>query len=411
LEKISTDILILGAGPAGATAALFLAKAGIRSTLVDKAVFPRDKICGDALSGKTVEVLRRLDPQLVMDIASKPTAVGSFGVNFVAPNGKSLKVPFKKDYHEMKIAPGFVEKRVDFDNWLFQMAKASSLVKTYEGMNLRKFTKTAEGYEAESQTGQLFQAKLILVCDGNNSQFAKEIASQKLPLDEQCYGLRAYYDGVSGLDEANFIELHFIKDVLPGYFWIFPMADGGANVGLGIRSDVLSKRKLSLPKLLDQIIAQDPKLQERFKQAKLQGGVKLCSLPLGSRKRPLSGDHYMLLGDAGALIDPFTGEGIGNAMMSGQYAAEQAAACLQQSRFDAAFLKQYDERLYQRLWSELSLSRRMQQLVNYPFLFNFVVNKASKNKKLQELISCMFEDLDLRAELKKPSFYFQLFFK
>jgi flavin-dependent dehydrogenase len=122
-------------------------------------------------------------------------------------------------------------------------------------------------------------------------------------------------------------------------------------------------------------------------------------------------DDFMLLGDAGALIDPFTGEGIGNAMMSGQYAAEQAALCLQEARFDAAFLKQYDERLYQRLWSELSLSRRMQQLVNYPFLFNFVVNKASKNKKLQELISCMFEDLDLRAELKKPSFYFQLFFK
>ena len=118
----------------------------------------------------------------------------------------------------------------------------------------------------------------------------------------------------------------------------------------------------------------------------------------------------MLCGDAAMLIDPFTGEGIGNAMFSGLYAANQVELCLQQNNFSASFMKQYDDELYHRLWSELLLSYRMQQLVNFPSLFNFVVRKANSNKLLSETISCMFEDLDMRARLKDPMFYFKLLF-
>ena len=118
----------------------------------------------------------------------------------------------------------------------------------------------------------------------------------------------------------------------------------------------------------------------------------------------------MLCGDAAMLIDPFTGEGIGNAMFSGLYAANQIEKCLQQNNFSASFMRQYDEALYKRLWSELLLSYRMQQLVNFPSLFNFVVRKANSNKLLSETISCMFEDLDMRARLKNPMFYFKLLF-
>jgi flavin-dependent dehydrogenase len=122
----------------------------------------------------------------------------------------------------------------------------------------------------------------------------------------------------------------------------------------------------------------------------------------------LSGDGFILTGDAGSLIDPFTGEGIGNALYSGMMAAEWIQKSLASNRLDASFLIQYDEAFYERQWDELKLSHTMQKLCKYPWLFNFVVNKAHKNKALRETISCMFEDLDLRAKLRNPLFYFKL---
>ena len=251
---------------------------------------------------------------------------------------------------------------------------------------------------------------MVIACDGAHSSFTKNIAGLKTESEHNCHGLRAYYKGVKGLDADNFIELHFIKDILPGYFWIFPLPNGEANVGIGMRADKMTEKGINLKKSFEQVIASNASIAARFKDAELVDDIKLYGLPLGSKKRPLSGDNYMLCGDAAMLIDPFTGEGIGNAMMSGMHAANQAALCIQQNNYSAAFMQQYDTTLYKRLWSELNLSYRMQQLVNYPSLFNFVVRKANSNKLLRETISCMFEDIDMRAKLKSPTFYFKLLF-
>ena len=118
----------------------------------------------------------------------------------------------------------------------------------------------------------------------------------------------------------------------------------------------------------------------------------------------------MLTGDAASLIDPFTGEGIGNAMMSGMLAAKIGAEAIHSNDFSKAFLGKYDVAVYSRLWQELNLSRKMQSLVKFPWLFNLVVRKAKTNKELSEMISCMFEDLDLRDKLQQPGFYFRLIF-
>jgi flavin-dependent dehydrogenase len=155
-------------------------------------------------------------------------------------------------------------------------------------------------------------------------------------------------------------------------------------------------------------IANNPSIKDRFKNARLVSKVQGWGLPLGSKKRPLSGNRFLLVGDAGSLIDPFTGEGIGNAMYSGMMAANHIAEAVKLQRFDEAFLKIYDEAFYDRQWDELKLSHTMQKLCKYPWLFNFVVNKAHKNKTLRETISCMFEDLDLRAKLRNPLFYIKL---
>jgi flavin-dependent dehydrogenase len=158
------------------------------------------------------------------------------------------------------------------------------------------------------------------------------------------------------------------------------------------------------------VISENPTIKERFKNAVPEGKIQGWGLPLGSKKRTLSGNGYMVTGDAGSMIDPFTGEGISNAMYCGMTAALVAKDALEAKRFDSAFLKQYDEKIYKRLWSELQLSHTMQKLCKYPWLFNFVINKAEKNRTFRETISCMFDDLDLRAKFRQPSFYFKLLF-
>lgn len=402
------QICIIGAGPGGLSTAMFLVKAGVPCTVIEKATFPRDKICGDALSGKVVQTLKRIDPAILDRLHLSDTHIGSWGVTFVAPNGKSLRLPFKKDMDLSAQAPGYIAKRIHFDDLLYQEASKYPEIEILTGSGVKSFERLGQQWQLTLDNGEQITADLVVAADGAQSRFARMVGDIQKDPQHYCAGIRAYYKGVKGLDQQNFIELHFIKDLLPGYFWIFPLPNGDANVGLGIRSDVISKKKLDLKAMLQKLVATDPRLKDRFADAVLDGPVMGYGLPLGSKKRKISGDGYILIGDAASLIDPFTGEGIGNAMISGQKAAEVIVEAVKADRFDAAYLQRYDVAVYKRMWNELSLSHKMQQLVNYPWLFNLVVNKANKSATLQDTISCMFEDLEVRDRLKQPGFYLNL---
>ncbi len=406
-----TEICIIGAGPSGAMTAMRLAKLGIPSILVDKAIFPRDKICGDALSGKVVEVFRKLDPKLVDRFSTHPGQLGSWGVNFVAPNSNNLRVPFKKEFSKEEQAPGFISKRIDFDSFLVDECRKYKQISLIEGVRLDQFNREGDRWLLSEEAGAVeIEARLVIAADGAHSRFARVYGGMKVEPKHYCAGVRTYFKGVGKMDADNFIELHFLKDLLPGYFWIFPLPGGYANVGVGMRSDVVSNGKVNLKKRLQEVIRDYPQLEERFRNAEMVDDIRGFGLPLGSKKRPISGDGFLLIGDAASLIDPFTGEGIGNALYSGYFAAEHARTALLSGDFSGKSLSAYDQQVYDRLWDELKLGRRMQQLLRFPWLFNFVVNKARKNKVLSEMISCMFEDIDLRDHLRKPSFYFKLLF-
>jgi flavin-dependent dehydrogenase len=222
-------------------------------------------------------------------------------------------------------------------------------------------------------------------------------------------GLRAYYKGITGLHPENFIELHFLPEMLPGYLWIFPLPNGMANVGVGILSEVVRKKKINLREQMLAAIKNNPKIAPRFANAELVDKIQGWGLPLAMQQQPLSGEGFLLTGDAASLIDPFSGEGIGNAMYSGMLAAEAIKKATEQSNYSAVFLKEnYDNVVYKRLGGEFKISATLQRLCKYPWLFNYVVNKAYKSPSLRNTISCMFTNMDLRSQLGKPSFYFKI---
>lgn len=407
---ITTSVCIIGAGPGGATAALQLDRLGIPCVVVDRAVFPRDKVCGDGLSGKVITALEKIDPAVAERLRQLVEKENSWGVTFVSPGRQSMDVPYKPNYNKQEDSPiGFVCKRIHFDNFMVDELKRSPNVRLYEGVSIDKYAEVADGYVLSGNAGDFtVKAQLVIVANGAHSSFTRDVAGIRMEPKYYAAGIRAYYKGVTGMHTDSFIELHFLKNLLPGYLWIFPLPNGEANVGMDMLSDAVRDRKINLKTLLTDTLKNDPIFAERFKHAKMVSSLDGYGLPLGSKKRRLSGNRYMLVGDAAFIIDPFTGEGIGNALYCGAIAGKQAAACLSANDFSADTLLAYDESVYRVLGPELRLSYKLQQLVKYPRLFNWLMKMGMKNKQLRDVISSMFYEVDLRKKLTRPSFYFKL---
>jgi len=414
---MQTPVVIIGCGPAGAGASLYLSKAGIHHIILEKDTFPRDKICGDACSGKTAFVLRKANPAFLDEIFSDANRfMPSFGVTFAAPNGKSIDIPFALDKMVEGRPPGFTTPRLQFDNFLFEKLK-SPFATILQGITIKDLQQDDAGFHITYQdksdglaaTDKTIKAQLLIGADGDKGMSRKKLLQDNLVTKTSAIGLRAYYDGVTGMHEKNYIELHFLNEVLPGYFWIFPLPNGQANIGIGMESEVVRKKKINLRALMLKAINENPNIKHRFANATLTDKIYGWGLPMGVEKTQVSGHRFMVIGDAASLIDPFTGEGIGNALFSGMLAAEAIEKAFALNQFDAAFFQEnYGDVLFRRIGAELKLSYTMQKLVRFPWLFNLVVNKANKSPSLQKTISSMFADLDMRALLRKPSFYWNI---
>lgn len=411
---IQADVCIVGAGPGGAATALKLSYLGIPSILIDKATFPRDKVCGDAISGKVTTLMSRLDPEMLKRFNENAEPIDVWGIRFVAPNLKELDIPFKPNYiKEEKSAPGYVSKRMDFDNFLIEEVKRKENITFYESTEVTTIKRSERGYQVSTKGNNVLEvdSKLLIVANGAYSSFSRKQAGLQKDPKHYAAAVRAYYKNVKGLSKDNFIELHFIKAITPGYFWIFPLPNGEVNVGLGMRSDILAKRKVNLKKSFKEVVEEHPMFKERFKDAEALTKLEGYGLPLGSKRRVISGDHFMLVGDAGHLVDPLTGEGIGNAFYSGFIAAEQVQKCLEVENYSAEFLTAYDVRVSRVLGSEMRLSYRLQKMLMYPKVVNLIANIIASNKKIINVISGMYNDFDLREQLVKPIFWVKMWFK
>lgn len=411
------DVIVVGGGPGGATATAFMAEAGLDVLLLEKDAFPRDKVCGDAISGKSVDVLRRLG---VVDEVLATEQVGSWGVTFGGPYGDEVAIPFTEELGR-RVPPGFVCTRETFDNVLFERAARSS-ADVWEQASVTGLlrangeddgpvtgVKVKRKIDGRKSTIEEIAAPLVVGADGAYSAVARELGMDQLDEGHYCAGLRSYWQGVTGFHEHNHVELHFVDEAIPGYFWIFPLPDGRANVGIGMLSRVIKQNDIDLKGLLRQCI-EHPRFEERFAQAEQIGSIKGWGLPLGSQPRTMAGAGWMLVGDAASLIDPFSGEGIGNAMIGGELAAQWAEKAATRGDYSADFLQGFEDEVMAYLGDELWLSHAMQRLGRWKWLLNTVIRKASRSDELADTISCMFDDESQRRKLLSPLFYLRVLF-
>ena len=401
------DVIIVGAGPAGTTAALFAKKNNLNCILLDKAIFPRDKVCGDALSGKSVRIMNELD---LTEEVEQLHGSEINRITFGGPNHSQFDVHLKGNNKNNYITKGYVIPRKIFDHFLFK--KAKNVTEVLEGFKVNDLiyeNNRPVGIKGINKDGkrQTLKAPVILGCDGTNSIIARKLEVYKRNMDHTAVAIRCYYEGVKGL--SNQIELHYIKEVKPGYFWLFPAGGDKANIGIGLSKNDAKKEDRTLSKIMEEV-TQSEYFRNRFASAKPLEKPKGWNLPMGSIHRKNHGDGYMLLGDAAGLIDPFTGEGIGNAMVAAKYAIQAAKKAKEKGDYSQSTLKVYDELLWNEIGKELRTSTKLQSLSRSSFLLNFVINRASRNQEVQDIISGMLSKEIPKDELSSPLFYFKILF-
>jgi len=413
-DSVSTgkphDIIVVGAGPAGSAAACYAAREGYRVLLVDRAAFPRDKVCGDALGWKTISFLREFG--IDTDGFVEDNAPFN-GLRVSSPNGNESTIFLPEDSDEY-YPRGWCQRREIFDYSL--MERARELVEGSGGTVIEGFTVREILYEDDNSRiigiqGQVrstddametieFHAPLTIGAGGYNCPVSRSLIGGTFeePLSETSHyaaAYRQYWSGVSGC--TNQIEVHFIDNIIPGYFWVFPVSEDVVNVGIGSLQKYLDARSMKLREMMDYVTKESPKFAPRFANAILEGGSgKGYKLPLGSpRRSPPSGFQPrrsamaggILIGDAASLVDPFSGEGIGNAVHSAEIAISHFSSSDYSGGFPESAANEYQRDLWRAMGSEMSHSAMLQTtFLKSPTLMNMYVSKVGKKKLLQDVL-------------------------
>ncbi|OZM74779.1 FAD-dependent oxidoreductase [Amycolatopsis antarctica] len=322
------EVIVVGAGPAGSTAATYLARAGIDVLLLEKTTFPRDKVCGDGLTPRGVKQLIDLG----IDISPEAGWARSRGLRILTGD-----LTLELDWPELSSYPpyGLARTRHDFDDLLARTAQKAG-ARLYEqtavtGAITDERTGRVIGVRAKTgpeKTPVSYRAPLVLACDGVSARLALSVGIDKHDKRPMGVAVRRYYK--SPRHDDPFIEGHLElwdrsdprdPKLLPGYGWAFPLGDGTVNVGLGILSTSKAFRSTDYRALLRSWLDGTPE-EWGYREENAVGKIGGAGLPMGFNRTPHYRDGLLLLGDAGGMVSPFNGEGIQSAMESAQLAAE-----------------------------------------------------------------------------------------
>jgi geranylgeranyl reductase family protein len=370
------DVVVVGAGPGGSSAAYHLASAGLDVLLLEKAAFPRDKVCGDGLTPRSVKCL------IGMGIDTRPEAgwIRNRGLRILG-GGMQLELPWPElaDYPDY----GLVRPRRDFDELLARQAQKAG-ARLLERMAVtgavldpagRVVGVTATSTDGADGGGArvTYRAPLVLAADGSSGRLGLSIGLRRRTDRPMGVAVRRYYRSPRTDDDflESWLELWEGKPgesaLLPGYGWIFGVGDGTSNVGIGILNTTDAFRRTDYKELLGRWLGGLPP-EWGFAEERATGPVRGGALPMGFNRTPHYVPGLLLVGDAAGAVNPFNGEGIAYAMESAELAAEVVVQALARPAGPARerALAGYPAALSGRYGGYFTLGRIFVQLIGHP---------------------------------------------
>ncbi|MEU3838613.1 geranylgeranyl reductase family protein [Streptomyces sp. NPDC028635] len=388
----SADVIVVGAGPAGSTAAYYLAAAGHSVLLLDKAAFPRDKICGDGLTPRAVKELTAMGVGIDGDGWVRTAGLRVYGV------GATVLMPWPTVASFP--AFGLVRTREDFDQLLARHAVAA-------GARLLEATKVTApvidaatgrvtGVTAEHDgASRTYRAPVVVAADGASSRLAVALGLHQRIDRPMGVAVRRYYTAARRNDDHLEIWLDLEtrnrsgRTYMPfGYAWIFPVGGNTFNVGLGT-FHVGQKPDVDHRQMLQAWTRRLPAAWH-FDEAHAVGPVRGAPLPAGFNRHPQYTRGVLLTGDAGGMINPLSGEGIDYAMESGRLSADVVSRALAQptAARREQVLQSYPDLVRSCYGSYFTLGRLIVQALNRPAVMKAV---ATNSMRLPVLRTLMFK--------------------
>jgi geranylgeranyl reductase family protein len=330
------DLVVVGAGPGGSSAAYYASRAGLRTLLLDRQDFPRDKPCGDGLMPHAANEVALMG---LGDWLDEPHH-GRFSGFSIFTRTAKIRQAVPPTLHGPH---GYVVRREETDVKLLERAKAAGaefMPHTRATKLLRSPAGDVTGLAAENGGSLEFSSPLVVVADGVGG------FESQMKAHQNAVARRQYFRGVDGPDKED-IHVFMTEDMNAagaGYGWVFYLGDGRANVGAGVSTKSLQKTGRNLKDYFDRFL-EEPEIAGWLRNAEPEGPAKSWSLKMGMWGAKLYGQGVMTVGDAASLIHPISGEGVGYAIESGRLAAAYSYEAHDRKDFSASVLSGYARQL------------------------------------------------------------------
>jgi flavin-dependent dehydrogenase len=301
-------------------------------------------------------------------------------VHLVSPTGYVFDAPFAAP----RRGEGAVITRRDLDHALVERATAAGAA-LREGVTVDRITPAATGITVHCKGGEAVAGDLVFGCDGAPSVVRAALGGPRFPPAHTAVAVRGYFEGVKP-DRADAFGIYWTRDLLPGYGWLFPLPDGRANVGVGIRMDLARARGMKVDELYQRFL-ESPWMRRELDGARPVGPARGHLLPLGSFAQRLHYDRALLLGDSAGFINPVTGEGIEFAMESGEIAAATVAeADRSGAGFGAAALTDYGAECNRRFAGIFEINWGLQKLFVSPVAIDLTLKAAARSQVFSDAL-------------------------